>query len=368
MCDNGSTDATREIVAGFASRVPGLRVLDASDARGAAHARNVGAAAGGDLIAYCDADDEVEPGWLAALVRTAAGRGRVGGSLEHQALNDPEIAALRGGAETALPRGLRVPAVRHQRQRRRAPHGVGGDRWLGRGVPHLRGRRVLLARAACRPGARLRPGRGGPLPAPARRCARAHARSTGTPHSSARLYRRYRGAGAQRRSLRGVASLVGLPRHAPAVRRPLAPPSRQLADRGRGERRPPTWQYPLQGVLPMTTGRGPLGVRSRDNGQDSSHGAAAGRRRATRCAAGASAATSASSSWSGSATRRRSSTSAPARARRSSASTRRIPSSRSISPPTRPSGSTMRTWSCARATGPGCRSPTASSPSRSRTP
>jgi glycosyltransferase involved in cell wall biosynthesis len=106
VCDNGSTDRTREVVAAYADRVPGLRVVDASDARGAAHARNAGAAAGGDLIAYCDGDDEVTEGWLDALVAGAATADLVGGALDHQTLNDPELADLRGGAETELPRDL----------------------------------------------------------------------------------------------------------------------------------------------------------------------------------------------------------------------------------------------------------------------
>jgi GT2 family glycosyltransferase len=70
VADNGSTDASRAIVASFRSRLPGLRVVDASTRRGQAHARNVGAAAAtGDAFLFCDADDEVAPGWLAALGR-----------------------------------------------------------------------------------------------------------------------------------------------------------------------------------------------------------------------------------------------------------------------------------------------------------
>ena len=46
-----------------------LRIVDSSDRRGAAHARNVGIrASGAEIVACCDADDEVHPGWLAALV------------------------------------------------------------------------------------------------------------------------------------------------------------------------------------------------------------------------------------------------------------------------------------------------------------
>lgn len=45
-----------------------VRIVDSSDRRGAAHARNVGAAATScSAIGFCDADDLVHDGWLAAL-------------------------------------------------------------------------------------------------------------------------------------------------------------------------------------------------------------------------------------------------------------------------------------------------------------
>ena len=68
IADNGSTDNSRSIVERYKDRLPNLRIVDASDRRGAAHARNVGAgAATGDALVFCDADDEVAPGWLAAM-------------------------------------------------------------------------------------------------------------------------------------------------------------------------------------------------------------------------------------------------------------------------------------------------------------
>ncbi len=46
-----------------------VRAVDSSDRKGAAHARNVGAAATTSAaVAFCDADDLVHEGWLAALV------------------------------------------------------------------------------------------------------------------------------------------------------------------------------------------------------------------------------------------------------------------------------------------------------------
>lgn len=46
-----------------------LSYIDSSAIRGAAHARNAGLAASfADLVAFCDADDRVHDGWLAALI------------------------------------------------------------------------------------------------------------------------------------------------------------------------------------------------------------------------------------------------------------------------------------------------------------
>src|SRR3712207_4277359 len=45
VADNGSTDRSRRIAESYGDRLPGLRVVDASDRRGQAHARNLGAAA-----------------------------------------------------------------------------------------------------------------------------------------------------------------------------------------------------------------------------------------------------------------------------------------------------------------------------------
>jgi GT2 family glycosyltransferase len=48
---------------------PRMRIVDSSECKGAAHARNVGAAATScPAIAFCDADDLVHEGWLSALI------------------------------------------------------------------------------------------------------------------------------------------------------------------------------------------------------------------------------------------------------------------------------------------------------------
>jgi glycosyltransferase involved in cell wall biosynthesis len=89
IADNGSTDGSREVVLRWSDRLPSLRVVDASDGSGAGHARNVGlAAARGDLLLFCDADDVVVPRWVAAMAAAPADCDLLGGALEDETLND----------------------------------------------------------------------------------------------------------------------------------------------------------------------------------------------------------------------------------------------------------------------------------------
>jgi len=93
VADNGSTDATAEIVEQYRNRLPHLRWIDASARRGAGHARNAGtAAARGEAILFCDADDEVGKGWLAAMGDGLTRHEFVAARLDIEKLNLPEIA------------------------------------------------------------------------------------------------------------------------------------------------------------------------------------------------------------------------------------------------------------------------------------
>lgn len=69
VADNGSRDGSAAISRRLEDRVSyRLRTVDAGDVRGAAHARNVGArAAKGKWLAFVDADDVVDGGWVAAM-------------------------------------------------------------------------------------------------------------------------------------------------------------------------------------------------------------------------------------------------------------------------------------------------------------
>jgi glycosyltransferase involved in cell wall biosynthesis len=102
IADNHGRGDVNDLAHAWRDRLPDLRVVDASRARGACHARNVGSrAARGDLLVYCDADDEVAPGWLAALVDAANHADLVSGRLDYAALN-PGVTF----SEDRLPIGL----------------------------------------------------------------------------------------------------------------------------------------------------------------------------------------------------------------------------------------------------------------------
>lgn len=84
VVDNGSSDRTVEVVREWADAADHvaaeIRILDGSRTPGIPAARNTGArAASGRVIAYCDADDEVRPGWVAAMAEAVDGPSLVGG-------------------------------------------------------------------------------------------------------------------------------------------------------------------------------------------------------------------------------------------------------------------------------------------------
>jgi glycosyltransferase involved in cell wall biosynthesis len=95
VCDNGSTDDTVAVALSWAERLP-LRVIDASSRVGAGPARNAGVeAARAEYIGFCDADDEVGDGWLAALHRALGEHPFVAGRFDLGRLNSPRAVRSR---------------------------------------------------------------------------------------------------------------------------------------------------------------------------------------------------------------------------------------------------------------------------------
>lgn len=96
VADNGSRDRSGEVARTWAARDSRIRSVDASQRRGAAAARNIAVAkSNGSVVAFCDADDLVQPGWLQALVH---------------GMRRPDVGLVAGAFDFALLNGG-VPGV-----------------------------------------------------------------------------------------------------------------------------------------------------------------------------------------------------------------------------------------------------------------
>lgn len=108
IADNGSTDDGPLLLEAWSHPSGTARVVDASRTPGVSFARNNGAnAACGDLLIFCDSDDIVRPGWLAAMVSAARDFDMVGGALEVVTLNSFDARTARPDTQlSALSVGL----------------------------------------------------------------------------------------------------------------------------------------------------------------------------------------------------------------------------------------------------------------------
>jgi glycosyltransferase involved in cell wall biosynthesis len=88
VADNRSTDASRLVAQEWTNRSHIVRLVDASNANGPGGTRNAGVqAARGELLAFCDADDVVQPGWLTAHVLALAEADLSAGVFDFWSLN-----------------------------------------------------------------------------------------------------------------------------------------------------------------------------------------------------------------------------------------------------------------------------------------
>jgi GT2 family glycosyltransferase len=116
LADNGSTDASAAIFAGFARANPGvrMRLVDAGQAKGKSHALNVGIrAARGDSLLFCDADDTMAPGWLAAMAAALERHAFVAARMDIRSLNpDWTVGHRRQAQEHGLGTLVHAPHCR----------------------------------------------------------------------------------------------------------------------------------------------------------------------------------------------------------------------------------------------------------------
>ncbi len=149
VVDNGSTDKSRLAVQEWANGSQTIRLVDASMAKGAGATRNVGVeAARGELLAFCDADDVVQPGWLTAHVLALAEADASGGVVDFWSLNGRRRARPAVLCHSARHEPIRLPACGHELQPGSSATRLRGSRRLYRRSDDRRGLRPVLALTA----------------------------------------------------------------------------------------------------------------------------------------------------------------------------------------------------------------------------
>lgn len=102
VSDNGSIDGSMEVVKKYESRLPNLRIVDASARRGRGYARNVGVKfSRGESLAFCDADDEVAPGWLSVMGEAVSKYHFVACRIDVYKLSPLWVASIRNHAQAS---------------------------------------------------------------------------------------------------------------------------------------------------------------------------------------------------------------------------------------------------------------------------
>lgn len=218
IADNGSTDPSAAFARDWADGHENFRLVDASIVKGAPAARNAGVrAATGELLAFCDADDVVQPGWLSSFAKALDQVDLVAGVFDFWSLNGLPVSPDRPASMRQLgflPAGLGANLA----VRRQAFEAVGGfaeELLVGEDIDlcwrlQLAGYRFVIdfdARVAKR--GRLELGR-------------VFRQGVAYGRSGPALYRSYREAGARRDLPLAVKSWVWLIVTSPSLLRPGA--------------------------------------------------------------------------------------------------------------------------------------------------
>jgi glycosyltransferase involved in cell wall biosynthesis len=97
VVDNGSTDGTADLVERYSHRDQRVKLVGAHEHADKSYAMNLAVQhATADAIAFCDADDEVASGWVAAMADGLSSNQVVTGPNELDKLNPPWLAETRG--------------------------------------------------------------------------------------------------------------------------------------------------------------------------------------------------------------------------------------------------------------------------------
>jgi GT2 family glycosyltransferase len=127
LANNRSTDDSLKIASDYQARLPNLRLIEASARQGPAYALNCGAAqAHGELLLFCDADDEIAPGWVTAMGNALAEAHLVACRFDTQKLNAPWMYRSRSNSQSAGLGQYRYPPY--------LPHAGGGGLGVRRAV------------------------------------------------------------------------------------------------------------------------------------------------------------------------------------------------------------------------------------------
>jgi glycosyltransferase involved in cell wall biosynthesis len=114
IANNKSTDASMTIVQRYKDQFPHLRIVDASARQGPAYATNTAArVASGNALAFCDADDEVERGWVATMGEALQQYDFVACRTDTQKLNPRVQQSQRSPQEFGLQRIWYPPYLPH---------------------------------------------------------------------------------------------------------------------------------------------------------------------------------------------------------------------------------------------------------------